>query len=188
MNFDVDTYKEFYDILDEVIIRFGYSKHLEVIPHPIIGEYVNPQGKISHGTDEWFTEKLAELAFAAREKGLSRRGYRLPYMNASYCMAYSDNSVTITPDGNLVECPEQFGEDQIIGTLDTGVVNDKVVGSWKRIADHERCKGCALFPSCFRLVNCSNKSYCHKFKVLKSLYEETAISSYCNQVLNAKEG
>ncbi len=188
MNFDVDTYQEFYDILDEAKERFGFNRHLEVFPHPIIGEYVNPQGRISHGTEEWFTEKLAELNFAARDRGLSRRGYRLPFMNASYCMAYSDRSVTVTPDGSLVECPEQFGEDQIMGTLDTGVIDEKVVSSWKKIADYDRCKGCVLFPGCFKLINCGTKSYCSKSKVLISLYKETAIRHYCEQEQTTKGG
>ena len=175
MNFDLGNYKDFYKLVDEVIERFGNNPLLRVGVHPVIGDHRNKNGELLHGTDEWFTKMLVELNSLLFSKGLKENRMELPYLNYEACSAYSDSTVTITPEGNIVRCPEKFGNDQITGNLQTGVTNHELVKSWKEIADFPMCVDCALHPNCLRLVNCSNTTYCHK-----SLY----LSKRCEELIN----
>lgn len=162
MNFDLGNYNEFMELAKEAVARFGHNKLLELSAHPIIGEYKDYKGRILHGSDAWFTKMVLDLNNIAREVGLKKVIKRLPSINHSMCGAYSDSCVTITPDGSIVKCPEQFGQEQVIGSIRTGITNHTLVSEWKAVADYPMCRDCVVFPNCVRLVNCSNKSYCHK--------------------------
>lgn len=57
MNFDLDNYNEFQDIVEEALTIFGTNPYLHVTAHPIVGEYVGIDGSIRHANEEWFTKK-----------------------------------------------------------------------------------------------------------------------------------
>lgn len=178
MNFDLGNYKDFYKLVEEVIERFGNSPLLRVGVHPVIGEHRNKNGELLHGTDEWFTKMLVELNSLVIKKGLKNVEMELPYLNYEACSAYNDSTATITPEGNIVRCPEKFGDDQITGNLHTGITNHELVKSWKEIADFPMCADCALHPNCLRLVNCSNTTYCHKSLYLYKQCEDLIYNTF----------
>lgn len=164
MNFDLDNWQEFKDVIHESIARFGKDERLTISAHPVIGSHKNHDGKLSHGSDEWFDEKTAEMMHYAREVGVCKKLIQLPFLNYEICSACNEKTVTITPEGWLVRCPEKYGSDQITGNVVTGVTNRELVDAWKQIADFSFCHECEFFPNCVRLVNCSNTTYCHKRK------------------------
>lgn len=180
MNYDLMNYREFYDLCDEVYRRFGSSKYLIVAAHEIVGEYADSNGCVNHGSDEWFTDIQIRLREKARGLGLSRGEKPLPYMNIRICGACSDSCVVITPEGGIAKCPEQFGDEQIVGHITQGIINHELVDSWKKVADYRMCIGCALYPSCTRLVNCSNKTYCHLWKSFLQQYSKIMVNGYNN--------
>ena len=164
MNFDVGNYREFDGLLQDLAKRFQANPLLQVHVHPVIGEYPEDNGAVLHGSDSWFDEKVAELNEKAREAGFLARSHELPSLRYKGCQANSDSSVTIIPDGSLVRCPEQFGEDQITGTIREGITRPEVVESWKQFVDYGKCDDCILFPYCLRLLNCSAKERCNFLK------------------------
>lgn len=178
MNYDIDNYQEFYDLCDEAYQRFGENEYLIVAAHAIIGEYKSPDGEVRHGSDDWFTDMQLQLNQKSRECGLLRSQKPLPYMSARLCGACKDSTAVITPDGAIVKCPEQFGDEQIIGHVKTGIVNTELIKEWKRVADYSMCSICTLFPVCTRLENCSNKTYCHTWKSFKQQYTQSMIKAY----------
>ena len=180
MNFDLGNYHEFPDLIDEVIRRFGQNKRLSVSAFPVSGEHEDSTGQILHGSDEWFVNERMELNLMARKEGLQRNKSDIPSLNFTSCGAFRDEFIVVTPEGSLVKCPEQFGEDQIIGTVSTGITNHDLVHCWKKIAELSICKDCVLFPSCFRLENCSNKTYCHKSSDSLNQYFEAIKKTYVN--------
>ena len=99
-------------------------------------------------------------------------------MNLQTCMAYKESSIVIRPDGGLSRCAELFDDKDLIGDLQRGITQLDVVDSWKQIADYDFCQGCVLFPNCFRLVNCRNKSYCIKVDDLVNQYTEKMKEEY----------
>lgn len=178
MNYDVDNYSEFYDLCDEAYKRFGRNKYLIVAPHAVIGEYKNHEGIINHGSDEWFTDMQIKLREKACEMGWLGYYKPLPYINIRQCGSCKDYTAVITPEGGIVKCPEQFGDDQIVGHVSTGVVNYELVNKWKEVADYQMCVDCVLFPSCTRLVNCSNKTFCHSWKNFINQYSQIIVNQY----------
>lgn len=178
MNYDLSNYKEYYSLVEEAIERFGQHKLLSVSAHPVVGKYVNADGVIEHASDEWFLNKQVEMSNIVQSHGLRKNELKLPYMNFEACAAYNESAVSITAEGGLVRCPEQFERDQFVGTVKTGVTNRNIIALWKEVADYPTCKSCKLFPNCVRLTRCGNKSYCHKYKLNLVSYENAAIVQY----------
>ena len=160
MNFDLNNFHEFEKLLNELKVRFSDNHLLQINVHPVIGEFSNPDGKVLHGSERWFEEKICELNGMARKSGLLKSKNILPSLRFTGCQASQKSSVTITPEGKLVRCPEQFGEDQITGDVWKGITNYEIVRAWKEFADYPRCKECVLFPHCERLVLCNTKERC----------------------------
>lgn len=174
MNFDLGNYHEFKELLKELKDRFFRNPLLQIHVHPVVGEYQDSSGNIFHGNDAWFGEKIIELNNMARDEGLLKSNDMLPCLQFKGCQANNDASLTITPEGNLVSCPEQFGDDQIIGTVWDGITNTDVIQSWKVFGEYPKCKECKLFPYCVRLSRCSVKDRC-------CFYEE-CLQQYCQSM------
>ena len=178
MNFDIVNYSDFESLVNEAVTRFKGSKYLQVRPHPIVGAYPNHQGLIQHGSESWFNEKIVELHSIASSAGVMSKDYSLPCIGIGTCQATSNASVTITAQGNLVKCPEQFGEEQIIGNLKDGILNKSLVDEWKEIGLYDKCVKCVLFPCCVKTKNCAVKDLCcHKADLLNQ-FKESSINSF----------
>lgn len=160
MNFDLGNYNEFGDLLKEIKERFHENPLLQIHVHPVVGDYTTDEGIVSHGSDQWFEEKIVELNDMAREAGLLKSNDELPYLQFKGCQANSNSAATITPDGYLVRCPEQYGDDQNTGNIWDGITDTEVIKSWKVFSEYSKCKDCVLFPYCVRLSRCSVHDRC----------------------------
>lgn len=178
MNFDLNNYQDFTEFVKDAKRTFGCRKNLVVTAHPISGEYIDCSGKIQHGTDAWFEEKITELNDIANSAGMQDRISSLPSLDYKVCMAASDSSVTITAEGKLVRCPEQFGKDQWVGNLKDGVTNYALVKEWKTIATFDKCEDCVHFPSCVRITHCEAASRCSFKSDMLRLNKHIMIEKY----------
>lgn len=135
-------------------------------------------GSVRHGSDEWFDRMTVELNDLARNAGLLRKFEQLPCLRYEGCEANSDFAVTITPQGMLVRCPEQFGADQFTGNVKEGITHPERVQSWKQFVEFEKCKRCILYPRCNRLANCSAKDRCNYYSEQTLRFQEAAKREY----------
>ena len=164
MNFDLGSYTDFEKLVAEAKERFRGNELLNVKAHPIIGEYPDKTGRVLHGSDEWFEEKLSELSGLSRREGLLHGNAELPSLQYRFCLAASDHAVTILPDGSLAHCPEQLDESQVFGNVRVGITDSARTAAWKEIADFERCGDCVLFPRCLTVKNCATAGLCYAQK------------------------
>ena len=75
----------------------------------------------------------------------------------NHCMADSDGSYVITPDGNLTLC-EHFFDEHIVGDLTNGVTDREELLAWKeRKGKTQLCESCPLYPTCIRLIKCPDE-------------------------------
>jgi radical SAM protein with 4Fe4S-binding SPASM domain len=160
MNFDVENFHEFEALVQETYKRFGNRPLFHLHAHPVNGEYKDRNGVLSHGSESWFNERLAELNGFARRYGLLHNPSVLPCLRFDGCIASDRSAIVITPDGDLARCPEQFDSDCTIGNLTDGITCKELAESWNRLADHARCANCEFFPYCDRLKNCSAQDRC----------------------------
>lgn len=181
MNFDLGNYQEFSSIVDEVENRFGHNELLYVSAHPVIGEYEDHDGNVMHADDDWFSTKVVELNRLSRDKGLRQSKSGLPFLNGDACSASHGTSITIRPDGGISRCAELFGNDDLVGTIHSDIIYYDRDCSWKLVADYNMCVECVFYPFCVRLINCPNKTYCHKKLSYEEHYREVIKKVYSTQ-------
>ena len=80
---------------------------------------------------------------------------RLPRgIQTNGCMADSDSSVTILPDGRIGKC-EHESERNLIGSIYGGITDPEAVFRWRERVQTPECRTCAFAPICTRLRMCS---------------------------------
>ena len=178
MNFDKSNYDDFYLLINDCIARFAAESLFSFSVHQINDGYENVGSLSDHGDEAWFNEKILELNSVAREAGVNRRTIHLPSLVSAGCKASNSTTTTITAEGNLVRCPEQFGDDQIVGNVRDGIVNHQMVELWKGLSDYEKCQVCELYPRCLRVRNCSAKDRCCYKTELMHIFRDTMIDVY----------
>lgn len=160
MNFDLNNEPDFVPLLMQVKALYGESEFLEVYAYPVIGEFKCPDGVICHGTDTWFDETMLRLNDQARQLGMKKAKDALPVLAFRGCAAQRDSYIAIMPNGDLVKCIEQLSGSKVVGSLDAGIVNRRLVESWKRFADNKKCWECSFFPECIKPQDCSGRDRC----------------------------
>lgn len=178
MNFDMNNYMDFANLIKDAIKLFGKSPLLNMSAHQINSADNTIIAPELHGSEEWFAEKIVELNDLARKENLYRKRNYLPSLVSYGCKAASKSTVTITPEGNLVRCPEQFGEDQITGNVKDGITNKALVESWKQLTDYPRCINCVMYPRCLKITNCSIDERCCYMVEFIRLCKEAIIKQF----------
>lgn len=160
MNFDIGNHAEFEGLVKEAVKRFPGNSGLSVYAFPVIGEHPGRDGRVLHGSDEWFKGKIAELNEISRTNKTYHERIVLPYLKHHCCDAENRSAITITPEGALVRCCQEFGKDQFVGSVIDGINDYDIYYSWEESADFSKCKECVFFPRCYRLSKCSAKDRC----------------------------
>lgn len=186
MNYDLNNYQDFNGLLQEATRRYKRNKYLRVYAYPVIGEYPDRNGRIQHGTDEWRGETGIRLNNMARKAQWSQLREEIPHLRYDGCSAEDPNAITITAQGLLVECPEQFENDQRVGSLKSGIVNEELVRKWREIADHPNCVQCVFFPRCVKLQKCGAGDKCF-FQDRNWQFQETVKKQYSVWEANRKK-
>ena len=160
MNFDRNNYLDFEKVLNEYEELFQKNPLLRVRSHQLMLDHHEPEQQDSHADETWYQDMINELNTMSRQRGFLNRDNELPSLTYTWCEAASGTSTTILPNGNLVSCPEQLSEDQVIGNIKSGIVNKDLISSWRRVAYSPKCRNCILFPDCMKIQNCASADKC----------------------------
>ncbi|MBD5209093.1 MAG: SPASM domain-containing protein [Bacteroidales bacterium] len=149
LNQDKHNTDDLLTLVDILHSRFGYSRHLKIYNHLLFnfdGEYTQEQ------IDDFYKlgNKLNALGYESN--------HNLPYgMIIHQCMADSDQSLVITPSGQIGKC-EHFTDDKMVGSIFSDELDLSTINMWKEKYDTtEECYSCPLYPTCIRLKKCPNQ-------------------------------
>lgn len=142
---NADDLKKLISVLQE---RFSGNTYITVYVHPLF----------SSNSDHIY-EKYIDLDKSIRDSGL-KRSSGIDNFKIHHCMADNDSYVCVTPEGNLTPC-EHYCDDEIIGTIQTGITNTEKANEWKEHAEEtECCASCWYYPKCNRLKKCPAEMPC----------------------------
>ncbi|MBR6270631.1 MAG: radical SAM protein [Lachnospiraceae bacterium] len=100
------------------------------------------------------------------------------------CMADSDRSVTVLPDGRLGKC-EHESEEKLIGSIYDDEVDAGAVSAWKERIFVPECRICLFAPTCIKLKACAwNKDGCSEAdrELMRVVLRQSILSEYKKQV------
>lgn len=105
--------------------------------------------------NQWLDfESHLETLKLKRSRGLNRT------LKLNHCMADSEKSILISPDGELHLC-EHFNDKQIshVGNIYQEGLDQDMIQKWKSTLQEEpACKTCVHFPDCVKLTCCPSST------------------------------
>lgn len=160
LNMDLHNAEDLLALMEELAVRFGGRKGLQVYAHHLF--HGNQQMADSRSEEEWAVrdEAMQRLEDKIRACGLSApRGIQKQYQ-LNHCMADSGKAVTILPTGDVGLC-EHFSENEFAGHLNRDDLDPKMVEQWKQhTPEIPECAGCFYYPACIKLKKCPNGGVC----------------------------
>ncbi len=188
MNFDLNNYLDFFDLLNEVTERFHDYPLFSFRVHQVNGEHSDPSGKKMHGSNDWFQSRLLEFQSSVYEKGLLPSNDKLPSLDFMGCQAGNDHSVTINPQGGISKCPEMINDEHLIGNVTEGIKDSELISSWSNPCAFDDCIECSLFPDCMKLDLCPASHRCVTKKESLHRYQNVMIKHFRNHSNSVHEG
>ena len=160
LNLDLHNADDLLMLVDEIGEQFQDRKGLYVYAHHLFS--ANSPMAMMHSDEEWDKRDAAMRKLENKMDAwhLSPQRGVAKSLKRNNCMADSDSSVTILPDGNIGVC-EHFSENEFIGHLDKEDFDSAVVASWKeKIEEIPACADCFYYPECTKLKKCVSNSVC----------------------------
>lgn len=156
LNLSNENFDDLMLLADYLGERFGGCKELKVYSFRLIEYADRPESIRTDLERSELARKWIELEDKLLKLGFSG-GKALPSkMKANCCMADSNTTVTILPDGHLGKC-EHHIDDMFVGDIYNGITDCEVCKNFcERIDNAEICNGCKMYPICIRLKSCSS--------------------------------
>ena len=151
LNVDLDNVKDLSELTDELVERFSGEKKPSVYS-VLIHDFTSAGAGSGVGAEALAAWDALQRKILASPLGKLRRLPRS--IQANVCMADSDSSVTILPDGRIGKC-EHESEQLTVGSIYDGITDPATVERWRERVEVPECQTCALSPLCIRLRLCS---------------------------------
>lgn len=104
----------------------------------------------------------------AHELGIGK-SYKLHPPKSHHCMADSNRSVVINPEGQITVC-EQYCDDELVGDIWKGPQRGKLA-AWAEEYESDDCRFCEFYPECRALKKCPNSGDCDSNTRAVKMYE-----------------
>ncbi len=151
LNMDRGNFDDLMLLAEELAARFGKEEAVKVYI-ALLKDFGNPiQGFDSMREQIHRYEQLREKLHIL---GIEKPRYLEREASVTRCMADSDHSITILPDGRLGKC-EHESEEKLVGSIYGDKLDQNVINTWKETIYVPECHTCVQYPSCVKLRNCA---------------------------------
>lgn len=191
LNMDMHNIDDLFELCDFLKKRFSGYDNYYIYPHLLYNTE-----KMSHQAHEQLIlkKKYRELQNILEGSDVRKEQHIEITHFENRCMADTDTSVMILPDGELGKC-EHHTEDMFIGSIYDEKLDYDLIRSLKKLSPPlEKCDKCDLRPACVRLECCPNHKNETCFDIDKELKEERLEAlikrnySYWKKTNECKEG
>lgn len=153
LNVDKGNAADMTDAVDVLGKRFGGRKNCRIL----IALLRSFAGKVNEfDAEEDAVKCYFDLAEKIRSYGLFEDKSLSREFVVNRCMADSDLSEVILPDGKLGKC-EHFSDRELIGSIYSPEKDEKMIAAWRTritVADMPECEDCPLYPKCINIQKC----------------------------------
>lgn len=162
LNIDRHNAEDLFILAEQLGEAFGGNPLVNVYSHSLFetcapGASVkrsDSQRKALFDTQMRLRERLKEL-------GLSKPAKLGHSIKLNHCMADSDGSVVILPDGHVGKCEHYSDSDWFAHVMEEGR-DESVLEGFKALRpEFDFCAECPCYPDCFRLVKCEESAHCY---------------------------
>lgn len=154
-------------LLDYLRDRFSSQSNFSVYSHVLFDGEGDSSCRMNFDERNTANMYYAKIQEKTVEYGFGIYGNKFPPVHTSHCMADNNQSICITPTGNLTLC-EHHVTDEIVGNIYEGITNLSIVKNWSKKYYESKCDSCRFLPQCITLKKCvSFVNGCDEFNVLR---------------------
>ena len=162
LNIDRHNSDDLFSLTEMLGEAYGNNPLVKVYSHSLF-EVCDAKAAVKHSDSQRkeLFEKQTRLRNRFQELGLFRPGKPSTILKLNHCMADSDDSVLILPDGHIGKC-EHFSDSEWFGHISEETRDESVLKSFKALRQElDICPQCPLYPNCFRLSKCEETVHCY---------------------------
>lgn len=159
INLGLHNYEDVSNIIQELMQRFRNCRYLSLYVHEI---------------DNYYTmEEYAELINGATDFNLRlidenmRQAFALPSIRMRSCMADSESSLLINPNGQLGKC-EHYAYEKLCGSIYSPVRDLHMIKEWQQPVRFLQCRSCPFYASCLPLKWCNGGNFVCSDVIIKN--------------------
>lgn len=150
MNMNMDNVDELWRLSDELKERFGGKDGFSAYT-VLLRDFSNEARRYDDEIES--LHQYESLQKKLIDDGIGKREYTRRKISINQCMADSENSITILPDGRIGKC-EHESEQKLIGSIYEKDFDQSAINAWKERIIIPECRKCLFAPSCIRLKQC----------------------------------
>lgn len=150
INLGLHNDKDVSELIREMTERFRGSRFISLYVHEIDNYYDAPE-----------YVKLTELATDFNLKLINenmRSAFDLPSIRFRSCMADSESSLLINPDGQLGKC-EHYSYEKLCGSIHSPWRDWAMIKEWQEPIRFPQCRSCPFYASCLPLKWCNGGNF-----------------------------
>lgn len=171
INLGLHNLEDISALIGQLSQRYAGNPYFRAYVHEITNYYDAAQDAILLEQKYLLNRRLIQVHLREPE--------HLPSLRSHSCMADSDDSVLINPDGRLGKC-EHYAYEKLHGSIYTQERDESVIAKWKEHACFAECKTCPFYASCYTVVWCDGSTACNEHSIrLKTLEtQDSMVAAY----------
>lgn len=170
LNIDMHNVENISELTDELYLEFYHSEGISVYLHELF-EYT--KGSIALKDVEkrkFLFDKMCEIETRLTNYGFFKPRKLTRRIKTNKCMADSNSSVVIVPDGHIGKC-EHFSEDHFVSHIEHNEWDTKMISSFRELhSEIDACITCFDYPNCIWLKLCEDTPRCYQEERNNKLY------------------
>ena len=154
LNMDMHNIDDVFALSDYLKEKFIKYDNMEIYPH-LLYDYAQKFG--NNRNEVYLKERFAKLQQMHKNTHKQEYKYFEMIRFKDHCMADTDSSIVILPEGQLTKC-EHDTDSNFIGTIyDDKIDHQKLIPYKKLGLPLGKCDECEMRPLCVRLEYCPNR-------------------------------
>lgn len=151
LNMDMHNIDDLFELSNYLLERFKGNKNLFIYPHLL---YDCGKKIVNNRNDDYLNTKFIELKNLLDKNDHREQKYVKIVRFKNHCMADTDTSIMILPEGQLGKC-EHCTEDNFIGSIYDEKIDIAKLNLFKKMAvPFKKCDDCEMRHACVSLECC----------------------------------
>lgn len=182
LNIDMHNALNLSELADELYREFSNPKGISVYMHTLFEEEKGSKAMHDDEKRKYVFDQIDDIESRLKDYGFIRSDRLKRRVKTNRCMADSDSSIIIVPDGNIGKC-EHYSDDHFVGHIGNVEWDTQMIEYFKETRDEiDACATCFNYPSCIWLKLCKDGNNCYQEERehMHSKLRESILKDYKN--------
>ena len=162
LNIDMHNAANLSELADELHREFSNPKGISVYLHALFEDVKGSKAIHDDEKRRFVFDQINDIENRLKDYGFTRSGRLNRQVTTNRCMADSDRSALIVPDGHIGKC-EHFSEDHFVGHIGHEDRDPLMTANFREVRDEiDACATCFNYPECIWLKLCEDTPNCYQ--------------------------